>query len=317
MIGTGPAVRVRSTVLALAALGLAACTAAGFLGGLWWGADLLASFRMHYLVCLAVVAGLAAGLEHRRIAAVGCVAFAVNLAVVAPLYLPGAPRAAADAPRLHVLAFNVLGSNRELDAIADYIAAEDPDVVIVTELEPGLADTLRARLTGYRFAAQPQRDNFGIGILTREPWSGFVVRADGHPARPAVGATVALGDRGVYVVGVHPPPPVGAALARERDALIERIGDWAREARDPLIVCGDFNATPWSYPMRRLRARTGLHDASRGRGPLPTWPRHLGWAGIPIDHCLHSDALAVVERRVGPWLGSDHRPLHVVFAPAR
>jgi endonuclease/exonuclease/phosphatase (EEP) superfamily protein YafD len=32
---------------------------------------------------------------------------------------------------------------------------------------------------------------------------------------------------------------------------------------------------------------------------------------VPIDHLLHSDTLSVVDRRLGPAMGSDHFPLIV------
>jgi endonuclease/exonuclease/phosphatase (EEP) superfamily protein YafD len=35
---------------------------------------------------------------------------------------------------------------------------------------------------------------------------------------------------------------------------------------------------------------------------------------IPIDHCLVSPSVAIVDRRVGPPVGSDHLPVFVDFA---
>ncbi len=55
-----------------------------------------------------------------------------------------------------------------------------------------------------------------------------------------------------------------------------------------------------------------LRDAQRGHGYLPTWapPPYSRWIGVPIDHTLISEGIETQRRRVGPWLGSDHWPVH-------
>lgn len=66
--------------------------------------------------------------------------------------------------------------------------------------------------------------------------------------------------------------------------------------------------------FRRLLARSGLIDTLRGRGYQPTWPGHFVPLWIPLDHCLVSPDLTVLDRRVGPHVGSDHRPVIVDLA---
>lgn len=304
-------------VLTLCIAGLALCTGLAFLGGTSWVLDLLASFHMHYAVLLAIAAGLAAGTERWRLAGVGWVAFAANLVVIAPLYLPGAPAPQPGADTLHVLSFNVLGGNSRTDDVVEYIARERPDVVIVSELEPHLADELTARLTDYRAAVRPRTDNFGIGVFTLGPEQPAIAVHPGAHALPGTVVGAHIGDLPVTVFGLHPPPPVSPRYAALRDGILHATAAAVRDTPGAVIVCGDLNATHWSYPLRRLRDRAGLIDSARSRGVIPTWPRGLGPLQIPIDHCLHSPDLAVVDRRVGPWLGSDHRPLHVVFTLAR
>jgi endonuclease/exonuclease/phosphatase (EEP) superfamily protein YafD len=75
-------------------------------------------------------------------------------------------------------------------------------------------------------------------------------------------------------------------------------------------MVGDFNVTPWSPLFADLLRDSGLADSCRGFGWQPTWPTRLpAMFRIPIDHCLHGAGVAIVDRRVGPEIGSDHLPL--------
>ncbi len=78
---------------------------------------------------------------------------------------------------------------------------------------------------------------------------------------------------------------------------------------------GDFNATPWSYPFRRLVGETDLTNSQRGFGLDASFPADNSvLIRVPIDHLLHNDGLVVIDRRLGPPLGSDHFPLVVDLA---
>ena len=62
----------------------------------------------------------------------------------------------------------------------------------------------------------------------------------------------------------------------------------------------------------------GVHGAPpTGRiasGFSPTWSRFTPWA-LPLDHILVGGGLALVSRKIGPALGSDHHPVIVKIAP--
>lgn len=93
--------------------------------------------------------------------------------------------------------------------------------------------------------------------------------------------------------------------AQEVRALRARV-----EAEElPVILAGDFNATPYNWEFRQL-AR-GRIDAFRARG--------RGWGGtyrsdlplVRIDHVLADPAFEVVAAHVPDVRFSDHRPLVV------
>lgn len=79
------------------------------------------------------------------------------------------------------------------------------------------------------------------------------------------------------------------------------------------MVLGDLNVTPWSHVFRDLLKRTGLIDSAQGWGIQPTWPSGAVLLRIPIDHCLHSPDVAIVNREIGENVGSDHFPVIVDF----
>lgn len=80
----------------------------------------------------------------------------------------------------------------------------------------------------------------------------------------------------------------------------------------PVIVVGDFNATPFSYAYRHLS--NGLHDAWRenhlGFGPTC---EHRG-ISLRIDYILTSDPLIPIQCDVKKTTGSDHKPVVAVLA---
>ena len=81
------------------------------------------------------------------------------------------------------------------------------------------------------------------------------------------------------------------------------------------IVVGDMNTHRRLAPLRRLPPRRGLRDSRLGFGRQPSWPTWSPYR-IAIDHAFVSDDLAVVDRRLGPAIGSDHFPLILDLAPA-
>jgi endonuclease/exonuclease/phosphatase (EEP) superfamily protein YafD len=82
----------------------------------------------------------------------------------------------------------------------------------------------------------------------------------------------------------------------------------------PLIVAGDFNATPYSPYFTEWLEKTKLTDSRRGRTPSPSWPTMLPWVGIPIDHVVVNDGFTILSHRRLPNFESDHYGVLVEIA---
>jgi endonuclease/exonuclease/phosphatase (EEP) superfamily protein YafD len=116
----------------------------------------------------------------------------------------------------------------------------------------------------------------------------------------------------VRVLSTHPLAPTDSERADLRDAQLRFASGWAVGQEGAYFVVGDFNATPWSWPFRRMVGETGLANSQVGFGLQPSFPADSNvLLRVPIDHLLHSDSLGVRDRRLGPPMGSDHFPLIV------
>lgn len=321
--GLGGVVSVRSVVArALVAVLMVDAVAAALAGVLSHGAgfdarlDLLAHFAPVYLgvglACM-VVAVLT------RWPGRGAVLIASAVAIIASgwLVVPEFSRAnGTDAPfdpsgQIKVIQINALRSNAEVARVADWLIAQDAQVVTVTEARHDLRDLLVKR-TGWSTAGA----HGSLMIFTPEPY----VKMDRPKLAPGsdlsfVNATYASPSGPVEIVTTHLDWPTSRLIAsqvRDLEAVVRRL------PRERMILTGDFNATPWSAELRRLDGSLGLVRRDRA---VATWPAQVAgraWPApiLPIDHIYAGPGWVTVKVERGPWLGSDHVPVIVTLAPA-
>jgi len=246
----------------------------------------------------------------RRLALALVVAMLINAWPVLP-YLPlTAP--ATDGEPLVVLNLNVNARNTEYDAILAGIRASDADLVTIVELSEELDRRLEALSESYPYSATyPATSPFGIGVLSRYPLAASVPFELG----PTIGIAtrVALGDRRLDLFAVHPMPPMGSELAATRNEQLATLAERARRVEGTLLVCGDFNLSPYSPWFDDFMRDAGLEDARRGRGIGMSWPTRLLLLGTPIDHCFVRGPLVTERVERMDRNGSDHYPVRFGF----
>lgn len=226
------------------------------------------------------------------------------------------PALSTDRGDLRVLATNVLYTNPTGGAgIAGEVRTHAPDVVIAVEAAPQAVHTLEAVLRGYGHLAATQSGRRRVLLATSLPVldSGVLV-TPGISRYPWV--TVRTPSGPVRVVGVHTWAPLGVALGRGWVLELDRLARFAEETTGPLVLAGDFNATPGHRPYRDLLRRGALDDAV---GSVPTFPSggaSLAPCGVDLptgpvlalDHVLVR-GLEAVGAAVGVGEGSDHLPV--------
>jgi len=300
----------------LGAAGLVASLATifGFMGQFAWFLDILAHFRVQYCVGLGMLGLIHLLAKRWKSAAVFLLLAAVNLAVLLPWCQGRMGDSALDGPRLRVLLLNVhieLGDPRLVRTV---ILEHEPDVVVLEEISSRWLRELEWLSRSYpHHCLEPRDDSFGIGLFSRLALEESATVMIGDAEVPSIEAKIMVGGENWTIIATHPLPPAGATYSRWRNRQMEELARRVNPAI-PIIVIGDLNMTPWSHYFQRFLESSGLRDSSRGRCLQPTWPTYNPLLWIPIDHCLHSDRLEVLDRRIGPHVGSDHYPLIVDLA---
>ncbi|MCA1736367.1 MAG: endonuclease/exonuclease/phosphatase family protein [Actinobacteria bacterium] len=296
-------------LIAAFAAAVALLSLVAFLGGLFWMFDLVAAFRPQLALVLLVLSSILMLSRWHRTALVIGLVMVVNVVTIIPLFVPG-PRAATR--DLRILSFNVLANNEDYEEVIEFIQTSGADLVVLHEASEPWEEALGEAGLGYTIWLNRNPEDIFSSVVLAPP--DAVVESFGFRLDDPRSVAIRL-PSGVSVLAIHPLSPQRRQRAELRDRQLAFAGDWVKEQAGPVIVTGDFNASPFSYPYRRLRATTGLNDSIRGFGLELTYPARLpSLLQVSIDHLLFSEGLAVVDRRLGPALGSDHFPLIVDLA---
>lgn len=283
----------------LTAFSLLCLSLVGWLPWVWW-CELFAHFLPLYTLAILLVLPLLWRSRDRPALGAAGLALGWNLSCLVPLYFG---RRVSGPALGRVVLSNVLTSNPEPDRLLRFLQRARADVVVLLEISPEWVTLLQPLLEEYPGQLlHPRSDNFGLGILSRQPLENPHV-FDGE--LPWLSADTRLVGKRVQIVAVHPPPPISARACGMRDRIVAEV---AGQLQGTFVLLGDLNATPWALSLSPLRARSRLARTAL----LPSWPTMLpALMRIPIDQCWMGGDVEMVFCRLGPSVGSDHLPLVV------
>ncbi|MFC2052671.1 endonuclease/exonuclease/phosphatase family protein [Chloroflexota bacterium] len=286
----------------------------GFVGRIWWIFDIFSHFRAQYAIMQAA-SGLILLMGDQILAAGMAFSFMlINIAVIAPMYLPSS-RSDTNKKVYRLLLANVMQSNNSYGLIEALIIKNSPDFIVLIEPNQIWLDQLEAALIDYPYhCSRTKEDNYGIALFSRVQLDHCDIRIFGDAGVPSVVSKATLSGRSITFIGTHPPPPKGAVNSKLRNRQLVELAKFIRLLPDIVIMCGDLNMSPWSVYFRSFLRESGLLNSGKGFGMQPTWPAEWPIMRVPIDHCLISEGIKVLHRKVGPKVGSDHLPLLVDFA---
>jgi len=293
-------------------------TLAGYAGRWSPALEVVGNFRLHLAFlagALVVVLGLA---KLRRSAWLALLTTLIAAAGLGPVFDPVGPpgaRYSGGGRPLTLLYANLWDRNPRPDALAAMLRALDADILITSETTRAVVEG-----AGGLRAAYPYRlVHSGTGEALRTAiWSKYPLRGGELYLNNTVAPTgaIAIADLGGGVtLGL-----IGAHFSRSFEGLrqiqSEALGPMAAKLGRPLIIAGDFNASPWSWVVTRAAEVTGTRILGgyrvtwKGHYPTPLGPLPEPW-GHQIDQMLLSTDIGVETVETLRLPGSDHLGLFV------
>lgn len=310
-----------TTVLTIGNVGLLASA----ISALWpvrYTFDLVANLAWQVLLVTTVVCIISLACRRFVASLPGCAACVVLAALIL-----SQPRAAclddAAAERtIRLLVFNMTVNNEETEAVVRLLRGSGADVVVLVETSTALRrmilDDVDA-LEGLPYRALPDHPRHApVAILSRRPLETIphLIEGDADHIRRVRVARVAHPETPFILFGVHPTSPRDVNRWRSGNLTMERVSAHVNRLQDqqphPVLVAGDFNATPTGYRSRLLSRETGLRRARPFLLWKGTWPSNLpSVLRLPIDDVYVPEEVAVHEWRVTGSASSHH---HAVVA---
>jgi endonuclease/exonuclease/phosphatase (EEP) superfamily protein YafD len=275
--------------------------------------DLPSHFIVQYLLGIIVLAALG---RYARLGWKSWLALGISAALCLYLLVPWLPLSDPATPAhgkpLRLLQANILFLNKDPARFKQLILDEKPDIIIMAEANSAFVKMLTGLRNNYPYQSILPDDHGsdGIGVVSRLPLKDLRNVVWPGAEMPSQIFSFTWDKQQVHFVNIHTPNPIGDVPGR--DATFAGFEKEISRLKGPVIVAGDFNATPWCPALRGIMSRNPrLHNAREGRGLFQSWPTFLPpfVLRIPIDQTLFSDEFTVIDYHLGPDIGSDHLPL--------
>lgn len=283
-----------------------------------WGEDpywmgLFPHFRFQYALGALICTLLFIAYIRWRWFVLAALVLATNLTEILPIYR-SAPAVAAYGPHIDVVSCNVLRSNLDFDRLINHVTEQAPDIIFLTETTYAWIEALKTSPLSdtYHFHHYvPRYGYFGLALLSKFPLSEIRIRHWSEARIPSLSCRVHPPRGAFRLYGLHPSAPPDPDEIRWRNEIISGLVKDIERQKEPIVLLGDLNLTPYHPRFKALLRQTGLKDSRQGFGRQGSFPSGYAYFGLTLDHVLLSPAIKVLAREVGPRIGSDHRPISI------
>jgi endonuclease/exonuclease/phosphatase (EEP) superfamily protein YafD len=271
---------------------------------------------VQYVVLFFILIVITAVKKQWLLLGIASLCMAVHLFYILPVYL--SPRESIAGPKsetVKVLTANVHSHNTHYQKVLDLISKETPDVVTLQELNAAWLEALKPLDETYpyrRVIKTFYRER--LALYSKLPIIASREKYYGSFRVPVLTTTLNIKGHHLVVYTSHLTSPTTPSDAQARNQALLQLAQEISLAKEPVVLVGDLNISPWSPYFYDLLRTSGLKDSRDGFGIQASWPTFVPFFLIPLDHCLVHPSIQVLDRRIEPSIGSDHYPVLIKLA---
>ena len=208
-------------------------------------------------------------------------------------------------PDLRIYFANLLSTNKEYSIFYQDISKENPDVIVLQEVNERWRRELIPLSEEYSYNILiPREDNFGMAVFSKlKILEQEIIK--GEAQVESILFKIKINGQGTTILSTHPLPPVSPNYWRLRNKQYIEVGKYLNRTQGLKILIGDLNSVPWSSHLNRLSEVTNLIPVNTFHG---TWNSSFpSGMRLRLDHALISPELKGRLEVLGD-IGSDHLP---------
>ncbi len=274
----------------------------------YWVIDILSNFPFQYALLSLALMSICIWKKAVLPAILSGILFLFNISAV--IEIDESIHAAVKAETtFKVYSANIYKDNWDFSALTLDIQKINPEIVSLLEVSIDQFELLQPLKQSYPYSFQTiSKDVLGVVLLSKFPLNDYKVTRLSEYGNLLMEARVTINQKSVKFYGFHAQRPRFGNF-KKRSSQFLRLARQINEESLPVIVAGDFNATPFSPLFRELLSITKLIDTKEGFGWQPSWPTFFPPLWIPIDHVLVTPDIQIHMRNTGSYIGSDHYPV--------
>lgn len=306
------------SLLITATLFLGFLSLVGFGSGINWLLDLTNHFKPYYLMIQCILLGAFLVVKKRVWLFITFVFLLVNAFEILPFYMPAwRVTSGTGFVRLKLLQLNVCAPIKDYSRMTALLNEQKPNLVTLEECADRCVSFLEKDGVLTRYPYTLRKPEHRLMLLSQFPLKeNLMPPLQANPAVAFVQLKVGLQPIDLFMMH-STRPSSGAPYYRNQIIQFHQIAERLKQSENPLLLAGDLNTTPWGYSLQKLSEESGLRNTMLNFGVQSSFPVFIPkvhwWATpvVPIDHVLVSKDWQVLNRRLGPYVGSDHLPVIV------